>query len=387
MSTNVSRLLTPPNQSFFLFGPRGSGKSTWLRQVFSSAYVIDLLSEDTYQRLLADPSLFAAELRPLASDRWVIIDEIQRLPNLLNEVHRLIEERRQPFVLCASSTRKLNRAGVNLLGGRALRRAMHPFVPEELGNTFDLATALRHGLLPIVWDAADREETLSAYARMYLREEVQAEALVRNLPGYARFLPAAALCHGQTVNVTNIARESGVARTTVEGYLQILEDTLLCFRVPAFEARLRARERRLPKLYWCDPGIVRSMKRARGEPVEEERGALFEGLVAQILRAYMDYRDLCDDICYWASHGSATIEVDFLLRRDGEHIAIEAKAGRRFVSSWCKGLRAMAPLEGLRRRLIVYAGDVALCTEDGIDVLPFADFAGTLTDGDLWRHV
>ena len=246
----LRRILKAPEQSFFLLGPRGTGKSTWLRATFSHAHVIDLLSEETYQRLLANPGQFADELRAVPNGSWVIVDEIQRLPGLLNEVHRFMEEKRLNFVLCGSSARKLKRGGVNLLAGRALRRSMHPFVPEELGEQFDLEEILRYGSLPIVWDSTAKQETLSAYAQLYLKEEIQAEALVRNLPGFARFLPIAALFHGQTVNVTNIAREAGVARTTVTGYLDILEETLLCFRLPAYEAKLRVRERRLPKWYW-----------------------------------------------------------------------------------------------------------------------------------------
>lgn len=222
----IPRILKAPEKSFFLMGPRGSGKSTWLRAIFPDAHVINLLSEVTYQRLLANPALFADELRALPSERRVIIYEVQRLPGLLNEVHRFIEERRLRFVLCGSSARKLKRPDVNLLGGRALRRSMHPFVPEELGDLFDLEETLGFGSLPIVWDSTEKEETLAAYAQLYLKEEIQAEALVRNLPGFARFLPIAAIFHCQTINVTNIAREAGVARTTVAGYLDILEETL-----------------------------------------------------------------------------------------------------------------------------------------------------------------
>jgi predicted AAA+ superfamily ATPase len=379
----LQRILTAPEQSFFLMGPRGSGKSTWVRATFPDAHVIDLLAEDTYQRLLASPGLFADELRALAAGRWVVVDEVQRLPNLLNEVHRFIEEKRLRFVLCGSSARKLKRADVNLLAGRALRRSMHPFVPEELGTRFDVDEALQFGLLPIVWDSTARGETLTAYAQLYLKEEIQAEALVRNLPGFARFLPIAALFHGQTVNITNIAREAGVARTTVAGYLDILEETLLCFRLPAHEAKLRVRERKLPKWYWCDPGIVRAMKRASGGVAPEERGALFEGMVAQLLRAYRDYRGLCDDLHYWAPAGKSETEVDFLLAQGAESVAVEAKSGKNFTEGWCKGLRAVAPLEGLRRRIIVYPRGPALRTKDGIDVLPFERFAEELADDSL----
>jgi predicted AAA+ superfamily ATPase len=380
----LSRILKAPEQSFFLMGPRGSGKSTWLRATFPGGYVIDLLAEDTYQRLLASPGLFADELRALKAPQWVIVDEVQRLPGLLNEVHRFIEEKRLRFVLCGSSARKLKRADVNLLAGRALHRSMHPFVPEELGADFDLDEALQFGLLPIVWDSTTKDDTLAAYARLYLKEEIQAEALVRNLPGFARFLPLAALFHGRTVNVTTIAREAGVARTTVAGYLNILEETLLCFRVPAYEAKLRVRERKLPKWYWCDPGIVRAMKRRSGGVAPEERGALFEGMVAQLLRAYRDYRGTFDDMYYWAPAARSRTEVDFLLVRGGrEFIAVEAKSGKTFTEGWCKGLRAVAPLDGLRRRIIVYPNGPVLQTKDGIEVFPFQHFADQLADNAL----
>jgi len=380
----LKRILKAPAQSFFLMGPRGSGKSTWLRATLPDAYVIDLLSEHTYQRLLANPAQFADELRAVPADRWVIVDEVQRLPGLLNEVHRFIEEKRLRFVLCGSSARKLKRAGINLLAGRALHRSMHPFVPEELGARFDLKESLRYGVLPIVWDSTAREETLTAYAQLYLKEEIQAEALVRNLPGFARFLPVAALFHGQVINVSTIAREAGVARTTVAGYLDILEETLLCFRLPAYEAKLRVRERKLPKWYWCDPGIVRAMKRSTGIPAPEEKGALFEGMVAQLIRAYRDYRIICDNMYYWAPAGRSATEVDFLIVRGEDLIAVAAKSGSTFTEGWCKGLRAVAKLKGLRRRIIVYPHGPVLQTKDGIDVVTFKNFADQLAGDSLW---
>lgn len=379
----LKRILKAPKQNFFLMGPRGSGKSTWLRTTFPDAHLFNLLSEETYQRLLVRPGFFADELRAVPTHKWVIVDEVQRLPSLLNEVHRFSEEKRLRFVLCGSSARKLKRAGVNLLAGRALHRSMHPFVPEEVGTQFDLEESLRYGLLPIVWDSSAKEETLRAYAQLYLKEEIQAEAIVRNLPGFARFLPLAALFHGQIINVSNIARETGVARATVAGYLDILVETLLCFRLPAYEAKLRVRERKLPKWYWCDPGIVRAMKRSSGGIVPEERGGLFEGLVAQLLRAYKDYRGLYDEIYYWAPSGRSETEVDFLLVRGTDLIAIEAKSGQTFTDTWCKGLRAVAQLKGLCRRIIVYPQGPVLRTEDGIDVLPFQHFSDLLTTNSL----
>jgi len=211
-----------------------------------------------------------------------------------------------------------------------------------------------------------------------LKEEIQAEALVRNLPGFARFLPLAAPFHGQTVNVTNIAREAGVARTTVAGYLDILEETLLCFRLPAYEAKLRVRERKLPKWYWCDPGIVRAMKRTSGGVTPEVRGALFEGLVAQVLRAYKDYRGICDEMYYWAPAGRSETEVDFLLVRGDSCVVVEAKSGHTYTETWCKGLRAVATLKRLRRRIIVYPRGPIMQTTDGVEVLPFQSFTDQL---------
>ena len=379
----LKRILNPPSQSFFLLGPRGTGKSTWLRSLFPDAHLIDLLSEATYQGLLANPASLANQLRAVHPGKWVIIDEVQRLPALLNEVHRFIEQKRLKFVLCGSSARKLKRSGVNLLAGRALNRSMHPFVPEELGEPFDVDNALQFGLLPIVWDSVEKSETLTAYAQLYLKEEIQAEALVRNLSGFARFLPIAALYQGQALNVSNIARKAGIARTTVVGYLEILEETLLCFRLPAFEAKMRVRERKLPKWYWCDPGLVRAIKRSSGVLIPEETGALFEGLVAQLLRAYIDYRRIFDVMYYWAPAGSVKTEVDFILLRNREFVAVEVKSGRVFSKRWCRGLRAIADLKGLQRRVIVYPHGPLLRTEDGIDVMSFDYFAGLLAENRL----
>jgi len=381
MPGEVDRLLATPRGSYFLFGPRGSGKSTWLRRVHPDAYWIDLLDEGRYQRYLVDPSLFSAELEALARGSFVVVDEVQRLPALLNVVHQKIESRRLRFALSGSSARKLRRSGVNLLAGRAVRRALHPFVPEELGDAFSLPSTLETGALPIIWAAEERREALDAYVQMYLKEEIQAEAATRNLPGFARFLPIAGLFHGQRLNVSTLARDAGVARTTVQGYLEILEDTLFTFQVPAFEARLRVRERRHPKLYWTDPGLVRAVVGNRGAPDAESIGSLFEGWLAQLLRAYRDYRGICDDFSYWAPTESRDTEVDFLLRRGRERIAIEVKASRRWKPEFAKGLRAIGDLQGVSRRIVVYLGAEKLRPEKGIEVLPLPVFLVELQRG------
>jgi len=189
------------------------------------------------------------------------------------------------------------------------------------------------------------------------------------------------MCHGQIVNVANIARESEVARTTISGYLDILVDTLLCFSLPAYEAKLRLRERKHPKWYWCDPGIVRAMKKTTGGLAPEERGALFEGMVAQILRAYKDYRSSFDEMYYWAPSSGAKTEVDFLLSKEDQFIAIEAKSGKNFSQSWCKGLRAIMELKGIRRRIIIYPDGPVMRTEDNIEVMSFRTFSDQLSKG------
>lgn len=380
----ITRLYRLPATSFFLFGLRGVGKSTWIRRQLPDAHRFDLLDEALYQGLLADPALFAAELRRLPAERWVVVDEVQRLPALLNEVHRFIEERGLRFALLGSSARKLRAAGVNLLAGRALWREMYPLTPEELGEDFDLDRTLELGALPLVLDSEAPAETLRAYVQLYLREEIKGEALVRNLPGFARFLPIAALFHGQTVNAAGLARDAGVARTTVTGYLDILEDTLLATRLPAYEARLRVRERKRPKLYWVDPGVVRAVKQARGPAGAEESGALLEGWLLTLLRTYMAERDLADAVAYWAPAESSRVEVDFLLRRGSELCALEVKASRRFHLQHLAGLRAIADLSGLRRRVLIYRGERVFTTEEGIEVWPVPIFLTALERGELW---
>ena len=381
---SYSRLIPAPRQSFFLLGVRGAGKSTWARRQFPDALRIDLLDEGRYQDYLVDPSLFAAELETVPAGSWVVVDEVQRLPNLLNEVHRFIEDRRLRFALLGSSARKLKAAGVNLLAGRALRKVMHPLTPAELGGDLELDAALDTGTIPLVWVSEDRRAVLESYVQLYLREEIRAEALVRNLPGFARFLPVAALYHGEVVNVSGLARDCGVARSTVQGYLDILEDTLLAFRLPAFEARLRVRERRHPKLYWVDPGLVRAVKRLRGPIAPEERGALLEGWVLHLLRAHGEESDLYEEVRYWAPHPANRTEVDFLLRRGGEFVAIEVKSQPRYHTGMLPGLRAVADLPGVVRRVLVYGGRRSFRTQDGIEVWSLARLHRALAEDAIW---
>ncbi len=378
------RALTAPGSSFFLFGPRGTGKTTWVGREYPDAHRIDLLDESLYQNYLADAGRFAGELRVLAPRRWVFVDEIQRLPGLLNEVHRHIEAGGLRFILTGSSARKLKRAGVNLLGGRAVYTRMYPFLPHELGNDFDLDTVLRHGSLPVIWNADDRVAALRSYVQLYLKEEIKGEALVRNLAGFARFLPVAALLHGQTLNVASAARDAEVSRTTLTGYVEILEDTLVAFRLPAYDPKLRIRERKHPKLYWIDPGLARAAAGRFRELDPHERGPLFEGWIATVLASYRDYRGTFDEMYYWAPARARDTEVDFLLLRDGDSIAIEAKASARIHDRHLAGLRAVAPLPRLQRRILTYPGTRRMRSPDGIDIWPLTDLLGALETDRLW---
>lgn len=372
------RLLRPPASSFFLLGIRGVGKSTWVQSALPNAYRIDLLDESLYQDLLGRPSLFRALIEDRRPGDWIVIDEIQRIPSLLNEVHRAIEERKLRFALLGSSARKLRRAGVNLLGGRALRLHMHPLMPEELGKDFNLERVLQFGTIPIVWTSPDPMRQLEAYMQMYLKEEIQAEALVRNLPGFIRFIPIAALFHGQVLNVDGLARDAGVARTTVQGYIDILEDTMLAFRLPAFEGKLRVKEKKHPKLYWCDPGLARAAKRQLGKVSIEERGVLFEGWVISLLRAERDAGRLeYDEMCYWASGGSGP-EVDIILQRGKEIIALEVKASTRLRTDFADGLRVMESVPGVTRRIVVYLGERSVRIDKSIEVMPLSHFLKAL---------
>ena len=384
VSVDYTRSLVAPRDSFFLFGLRGVGKSTWARQRFPRAPRVDLLDEGVFQSYLRDPRRFGDEIRRHRRGTWVVVDEIQRLPSLLNEVHRAIEELGLRFVLLGSSARKLRQAGTNLLGGRALRREMHPLQPDEMGADFDLGEVLRYGSVPLIWRSPHKPDRLDAYAQLYLREEIQTEALVRNLPGFARFLPIAAIAHGQILNAAGLARDAGVARTTVSGYIEILQETYLVTLLPAYEARLRVKERKHPKLFWTDPGIVRAMKQQLHEPAAEERGALLEGWVYGLLRARDSYRGLYDDLTYWAPAQGGT-EVDFLLRRGRSFIAIEVKATANPAQRHLAGVRAVGDLAGLRRRVLVHTGDRSFDTSDGIEALPVMQFAEEVLTGRLWE--
>jgi uncharacterized protein len=331
-----------------------------------------LLDEGKFQSYLADPGVFAQVIEASPTSQTVVVDEIQRLPNLLNEVHRFIEGKKRKFILCGSSSRKLKKAGTNLLAGRAARRFMFPFTPEELGSDFDLEKIQTYGSIPLVWQSENKKETLEDYAQMYLREEIQAEALVRNLPAFARFLPVAALTHGQVLSISSLARDAGTHRNTISGYIEILEDTLVAFRLDAFQANIRVKEKKHPKFYFFDSGLVRALKKNLYPLAHEERGSIFEGWFINYVRSIGEYNGYFDDIAYWSPSGSK-IEVDLILSHQNEKVGIEIKSGSRIRIDDFAGLEAISEVKGIKRRILIYQG-TEFRKKDGIEIIPINYF-------------
>ncbi len=343
MSTQpIERSFQDPDASFFLFGPRGTGKSTWLRERFPEAVWIDLLKADEHREYAARPERLRERLAASPAAETVVIDEVQKVPELLDVVHELIESQGSPrrFILTGSSARKLRRGGVNLLAGRALLRHLHPFLASELGaKRFDLAKALRLGMLPLVLAAEKPEDVLKAYVGLYLREEVQSEGIVRNLGDFSRFLEAISFYHAAMLNLSDVARECQVSRTTVEGYLSVLEDLLLAMRLQVFTRRTKRQLVARPKLYWFDAGVFTSMRPTGPlDRSQEIAGAALEGLVAQHLRAWNDYSGSDHQLAYWRTRAGS--EVDFVVYGPAGFWAFEVKHATKIRPRDLRSLRA-----------------------------------------------
>ena len=381
-----TRSLQLPAQSFFLLGPRGTGKSTWVRQQVPQALEIDLLRTHEFLRLQQDPGLLRSRVLGAEPGSWIFIDEIQKLPELLDEVHSLLSlpNASYRFVLTGSSARKLKRAGANLLAGRALTRKMSPLLWDECGGDYDLDRQLALGCLPRIVATRQSPEAwdlLEAYVATYLQEEIQQEAAVKNLSSFSRFLTVAALMHGQRVNVASMARDCGVARPTVQGYFQVLTDTLLGSLLPAWQGKVRVKEVGHPKFYYFDNGVVRTLlNRHRDVPSDSERGTLFEGHVLHQLRGFTETRQLAGEWHYWAS--AAGQEIDFVWVRGKRAVGFEVKASTRWRSEYSDSLK-LAVLEGkLESAWGVYLGQEVL--QDGpVRILPVGDFLKLLCEGKI----
>ncbi|MGH7778898.1 MAG: ATP-binding protein [Candidatus Binataceae bacterium] len=374
-SSAVSRTIDLPGllakKSYFLLGPRQTGKSFLIRHTLPGVRLYDLLDSATYLTLSRDPGRIAQEVTD--RDRIVVIDEVQRLPGLLNEVHRLIETRRIRFLLTGSSARKLRGGGVNLLGGRARTQYLHPLTSHELGSRFDLARAAEHGLLPSIYFSDDPRADLEAYCGTYLQQEIVAEGMTRNVPAFSRFLKVAALCNATIVNFTNVANDAQVPRTTVYEYFEILRDTLVLHELPAWRKSVKRKPLASSKYYFFDVGVAATLQGRlfrRGTP---EFGQALETIVFTELLAHRDYVS-GEALTYWRS--TSGFEVDFVI---GDHTAIEVKAKANVSTQDLKSLLALAE-ERKFRALICVSLEPRARKVGPVSILPCTDFLEALWD-------
>jgi len=357
----------PDNKSFFLFGPRGTGKTTWVKQAFPNAVYIDLLESRIFNDLLADPQRLENFI-PINFKDWIIIDEVQKIPELLNEVHRLIEKIKHKFILTGSSARKLRRKGPNLLAGRALNYSMHPLTAIELGKDLNLNHSLIFGHLPSVYVESNPGDYLESYIRTYLQEEIQQEGLTRNLAVFSRFLEAASFSQGSILNISEVARECAIERKVVENYFTILEDLLLAYRVPVFTKRAKRRLVAHPKFYFFDVGVYRTL-RPMGylDTPEEVDGISYESLFLQELLAINDYLGLKYKIYYWRT--SNNVEVDFVLYGVRGLKVFEVKRRGKITTSELRGLKAFLNDYPAAKAYCIYGGERQM-SAGNINILP-----------------
>lgn len=339
-----------------MFGPRGTGKSTWLKKNFPDSIYIDLLSPEDYRILSAKPERLRELVEGNPEKKTVILDEIQKVPQLLSVVHQLIEEKKSlQFILTGSSSRKLKRSGVDLLAGRALLKTCHPFLASELGSLFCLETALQYGMLPLVINSKNPEDVLKAYITLYIREEVQMESLVRNIGDFSRFLETISFSHASILNTSTIARECSVGRKTVEGYISVLEDILLSFRLPVFAKKAKRLLVSHPKFYYFDTGLFRTVRPVGPlDKPEEIGGAALEGLIAQQLHAWNSYSGEKNNLYYWRT--KAGNEVDFIVYGKTEFAALEVKNSGRVNMKDLKGLQSFKQDYPESETILLYRG-------------------------------
>lgn len=380
-----ARLLPTPTRPIFLFGPRGTGKTTWIRHRFPDAATYDLLDTGEALRLSKTPGALYRELADRPPESWAVIDEVQKVPELLNEVHRLIVDRGLRFVLSGSSARKLRRRGVNLLAGRALNRNLFPLVSAELDFDLDVERALAYGMLPMAVTGEDPADYLRTCAETYLMQEVQAEALTRNLGAFARFLEIAARQNAQATNATSIARDAGIDRRTVQSHFEILSDTLVGFWLPAWKLKAATKQVRQSKFYFFDAGVARALSgRLPYAPSQEEAGPLLETFVLNEIRAFLSYSGRHYRPCYWRSYDNA--EVDVLCETAAGFAAIEIKAAGRWDRRFNRGLRRVREHLGERATTCygVHLGPRPARWDD-VQVLPVLDFLERLWNGEVLR--
>ena len=365
-------------ESIFFWGARQTGKSTLLKKLFPDALVFDLLLSNEFERLSKRPELLRETVLANLTVSPVIIDEIQRIPALLNEVHWLISNYNVRFILSGSSPRKILRSGANLLGGRALRYELYPLISVEIPE-FDLLKALNHGLLPKHYDTVNPHKLLSAYIGSYLRDEIIAEARIRNVSAFSRFLEMAALTNGEMVNYSNIASDCGISVPTVKEYFQILEDTLIGRYLPSFQKKPKRRVITAPKFYLFDVGIANYLlNRAKIEKGTELFGKAFEHFIYQEIYAHSKYSDVNYPVYYWRT--ASQLEIDFVL---GDHeVAIEVKSTEQAHTRHLKGLKAFAE-EYEVKKLILISNDPLPRLVENIEILPWKIFLERLWSGQI----
>jgi predicted AAA+ superfamily ATPase len=369
----IPRFFQDIDFSYFLFGPRGTGKSTWVENVLGDAVKIDLLDPEIFRAYSARPERLQEVAEAQEPGATMVVDEIQKVPQLLDVVHQLIEKKAGwRFVLTGSSARKLKRSGIDLLAGRAVIKTMHPFMAAELGGRFNIEEALSIGTVPLVASAPNPEQVVKAYASLYLKEEVQMEGLVRNIGAFSRFLEAMSFSHGAVLNISDVSRECQVERKTVEGYISILEDLLLGFRISVFSKRAKRHLSSHPKFYFFDAGVFRSLRPTGPlDAPQEIEGAALEGLVAQHLRAWDAYRgDVCR-LCFWRTKSGN--EVDFIVYGNDTFCAIEVKSTTRVHDKMLRGLQAFREDYPDAKTCLLYRGKERLKMR-GILCLPVDEF-------------
>lgn len=382
----IERLLKVEDANYnsvFLFGARQTGKTTLLLSLFPDSHFYDLLENDTYERLRRNPSLLRQELQDCPRGEIVIIDEIQLIPELLNEVHWLITRQDLHFILSGSSARKLKRKGVNSLGGRALRNVLYPLVSAEIPD-FDIVKAVNRGMLPTHYLAPNDQllrKRLQAYISVYLKEEIAAEALVRRLPSFTKFMEVAALTNGEMINYRNVAQDCGVDAKTVKEYFNILEQTLIGYQVPAFSRTVKRKINQAPRFYYFDVALPNYLlHRQNLQPGNDEFGHAFEHLLIQEIIAYLGYNNIENALSYW--HTYSGYEVDTVL--GDAQVAIEFKSSTEVKSRHLRGLKAFKE-EHPDARLIIVSLDIQCRFFNNVEVMPATHFLQQLWQGNIYK--
>ena len=380
-----TRTLNLPNHSFFLFGPRSTGKTTWLREHLGDALWFNLLLDREYVPLLQDAGQFRSAVEAQPAGSWIVLDEVQRLPGLLREVHDLIASYgdRYRFALSGSSARKLRRMDVDLLAGRVIDRRMFPLTSKELGFPVDIPRLLSIGMLPPIHEKPELAiDLLESYAGTYIREEIQQEALVKDLGSFGRFLKISAVMNGQVVNAAGIARDAGIARTTVQRYFDTLTDTLVGVWVPGWRPQAKVREAAKAKFYFFDPGVVRTLSNRVRDPLTDwEKGPLLETLLLHELRAAAAYLNVGGEISYWRT--PAGVEIDFIWARGDRAVAVEVKSGAQWRSEYSGPLRRALEEKTISRGYGVYLGTRTL-REGEVQIYPVPEFLTRLWNGEVF---